>query len=365
MRKLKVLGVLLLLCLMLSLTACNDKKDEDVIAPDKIDNAVADNSDESEPEEDLVEEDNHEGEALSPLTGLYVDEDVVKYRPLAIMMGNTKSAAPQSGIGSASIVYEIPVEGGITRLMSIIEGYKEIDKIGPCRSCRYYFCHFAAEYDALYSHFGQSKYAKDTLARKEVLNINGLKGASGECYYRTKDRKAPHNAYAKGEKIYAFADKNYGVEYPESHIDHFLFADLDTINTLDEGEDALKVTPGYQVDAPYFTYNADDRLYYRFQYKDKHIDQETGEQLTCTNIIIELVSISYFDDKESLKIKTVGSGEGYFVTNGKVVPITWKKDSEFKTTHYYMSDGSEIKLNRGKTWVLLVNEKNKNNIKFN
>ncbi|MCR5345876.1 MAG: DUF3048 domain-containing protein [Lachnospiraceae bacterium] len=363
MRKLKF--ILSMIILVLALSACGKNTEEDdEFAPSNV--FGEENEEESGTEEESEEpEDNntHEGMVRSRITGLYIDENEAKYRPLAIMMGNTKSAAPQSGIGEASVVYEIPVEGGITRLMAIIENYRNLKKIGSARSCRYYFCHYACEYEALYAHVGQSKYAKDTLANKKVLSINGLKGETDSVFFRVSERKAPHNCYANGEALFKFAEKKgYGVEYPEGTEAHFIFADEDELNELTMGEDVTYIEPGYSVDAPYFEYNVNDELYYRYQYNGKHVDLETGVQLTCTNIIMQFVGISYFDDNESLKIGTVGKGEGFFFTHGKKIAITWIKDSEFAVTHYYDPEGNEIKLNPGKTWILLVNKKSANKV---
>ncbi|MFQ9151834.1 MAG: DUF3048 domain-containing protein [Blautia sp.] len=38
---------------------------------------------------------------------------------MAIMLNNIYDACPQAGIEEAGIVYEAPVEGGLTRLMGI------------------------------------------------------------------------------------------------------------------------------------------------------------------------------------------------------------------------------------------------------
>lgn len=317
-------------------------------------------------EEPITEPDLHEGQVRSKLTGLWIDEAYANERPLAIMMGNTSDAAPQSGIASAGVVYEIPVEGGITRLMSIIENYKTMDKIGSARSCRYYFVHYAMEYDALYAHFGQSKYALDTLNDPGVDNINGLEGVAGKTYYRTKDRKAPHNAYADGQKVYDFAiNSGYAIEYDASYQGHFLYCEDNESVDLTDGMDAKKVRPGYSVDNPWFTYNEEDGMYYRYQYGKEHIDKETNEQLTCKNIIIQFVRINLFDDKMSLKIATTESGDGYYITNGKAIPITFSKDSNYSITHYYNANGEEITLNPGVTWVLLVDRNKKDKVELN
>ena len=297
----------------------------------------------------------HDGQVKSKLTGLYIDEKLAEYRPLAIMMGNTSEASPQSGIGSAGVIYEIPVEGGITRLMSIIEDYRSLERIGSVRSCRFYFVHYAMEYDALYVHFGQSKYALSVLGDSHVNNINGLEGSTNRVFYRTTDRKAPHNAFADGQKLYEYVEKKgYPVTYSEDYQGHFQFAEEDRLNELSDGESAIYVRPGYAIDDPWFEYHEEDGLYYRFQYGKEHVDNETGQQLSCKNIILQYVPISLLDDGNSLNVNTTAGGKGVFVTNGKAVPITWEKDSTFAVTHYYDESGEEIRLNPGVTWVLLI-----------
>ena len=55
---------------------------------------------------------------------------------------------------------------------------------------------------------------------------------------------------------------------------------------------------------------------------------------------------------------------GYYITNGKAVPLTWKKDGEFGVTHYYDFDNNEITLNQGKTWVCIVSTRDFDKAKF-
>ena len=133
-----------------------------------------------------------DGKIRSYLTGEMVDAAIGNRRPIAIMMSNDKASLPQYGINRADIVYEAPVEGGMNRYMAIIEDYDDLDRIGSVRSCRTYYTYFAREFDAIYAHYGQSTFAKPYLAN--VDNINGLDGIGTVAYYRTKDRKSPHNA---------------------------------------------------------------------------------------------------------------------------------------------------------------------------
>ena len=72
----------------------------------------------------------------SYLTGEEVPAGIGRRRPIAVMMGNDINGAPQSGTANAGVIYEAPVEGGITRLMAIIEDYDSLGRIGSVRSCR-------------------------------------------------------------------------------------------------------------------------------------------------------------------------------------------------------------------------------------
>lgn len=347
--KARIILITMTLCAILTLICGCGKEEKKTAKETKTENPVVE--EENEEPEPLVNP--HKGQKKSLLTGLWVKKSVAKKRPIAFMMGNTSEAAPQSGIGKASVVYEIPVEGGITRLMAIIEDYKKVDKIGSARSCRYYFVHYAMEYDAIYCHFGQSKYALPVLRKDSVNNINGLENLAGKAYYRSNERKAPHNAYAVGEKLYNFAkNKGYRLNHEKNAKSHFRFAKKG--NSLKNGKKAVTIKPGYRIDQPVFTYNKKKGQYYRSQYGKPHVDQESKKQLRCKNIIMQFVDIGLFNDKKSLVIDTVGTGTGIFATKGKYIPIRWKKDSEFDVTHYYDGNGKEIRLNKGKTWVLIV-----------
>ena len=60
-------------------------------------------------------------------------------RPFAVMINNAPAARPvQSGLQDAYIVYEIIVEGGITRYMALFLD-QNTARIGSIRSSRHYF----------------------------------------------------------------------------------------------------------------------------------------------------------------------------------------------------------------------------------
>lgn len=306
------------------------------------------------PETEPVTEESHEGQVRSRLTGEWVDEAVGNRRPVAVMLNNIIDAVPQSGIAQAGVVYEAPVEGALTRLMGIFEDYDNLDKIGSVRSSRLYYIYFAKEFDAIYTHFGQAIYAESLLGSSEVQNLNGL-NLDGECFYRTSDRVAPHNAYTSADGIAKGIQKfGYRTDYQEGFERHYQFYEgAEGELELTSGVKAERVTPGYAINKPWFEYNQEDGLYYRFQYGGKQIDELTGEQLSYKNILMQVVD--YYDYGDGyLYITTTGEGTGKYITNGKAIDITWKKDSEFGVTRYYDGSGKEITLNTGKTWVCVI-----------
>ncbi len=298
----------------------------------------------------------HEGEKRSYLTGLWTDEEKVDRRPIAVMLNNIKKATPQTGISRAAIIYEAPVEGMITRLMGIFEDYDDLDKIGSVRSARTYYVFWAKQWDCIYAHFGQCDYANPYLDQTD--NLNGVKGIGTTVYYRTTDRKAPHNAYTSAEGLAAGIEKmEYRTEH-EADYDRgvFLFADEPGAVTLENGQDATYIYPGYKrTNEIYFEYDAATQKYLRFQYGGKQIDDMTGEQLAVDNIIIQYNTWEYyFETTPYLFIDLWTSGEGWYITQGKAIPITWVGGVEYEPTKYYDADGNELVINPGQTWVCTV-----------
>lgn len=312
---------------------------------------------ESEEPEERVAVD---GKIQSYLTGEMVDVSQADRRPLAIMMSNDKGALPQYGINRAGIVYEAPVEGGMNRYMALIEEFDDLDRIGSVRSCRTYYTYFAREYDAIYAHFGQSTFALPYL--ENVDNINGIDGTGGNAFYRSNDKKSPHNAYASADKIKSTIEKlGYRTEYAEDYHGHFKFA-KGTSQVTPDGRDAYKVVPGYVLNEPWFEYHENDGLYYRYQYGAAHKGSEG--QIAVKNIIIQYAEWGHYATTEYLNINLHTGREGFFITNGKAIPVTWKKDGEFGVTHYYDEDGKEITLNKGKTWICVIGTDKYNRTEF-
>lgn len=225
-------------CAIAILSAGCKSKESEAPTPSSTQDVPAETA-ETEYQPEPVE--THEGEVRSFYTGEWMDEKKAKNRPVAVMTENTHVTLPQYGIGNADIIYECPVEGGITRLMTIYQDYASLKKVGNVRSCRLYYVYFAKEFEAVYFHAGESKYALDVLNSSFIDNVDGITGKGGAFYYRDNSRRAPHNLYTTGENL-ASAMKTYGYDtkLPENYTSHYRFAAEDSPNLLEQGETAKK-----------------------------------------------------------------------------------------------------------------------------
>lgn len=307
--------------------------------------------------------DPYAGLEKSKLTGLYVEPKIANRRPFALMYNNIINAIPHSGISNADVLYEAPVEGSITRIMAIFENYDKLKKMGSVRSCRLYYAYFALEWDAIYGHFGQSKYALDFLKSDAIDNVGAYNAESG--YYRSSDRSAPHNCFTSGKGIKASIKKlGYRKKYKKDYEGHFKFAEVDSKLELESDKIAKKVSLGYPINKPYFIFDEKDGQYYRYQYDGKHIDDQNKEQLHCSNIIIQFVDTTLYPDGKSLNMTLTGTGDGWFITNGKAEKITWDKSDKNGQTRFLDKNNNEIILNTGKTWICIVQNEYSDDVKI-
>ena len=313
---------------------------------------------------DAGQAESKEGMARSIFTGQWVDETIATKRPIAVMIENTKAALPQYGITKADIYYECPVEGGITRMMAIFQDYSGIEQIGNVRSCRPYYAYYAAEYNAIYFHAGGSVEGKEALKSGVVDEVDGI---SDTAFFRDDSKKAPHNLYISSDAIdETIAKKSFAATIDLTTMpEHYHFASDDAQVTLDNGVAATIASVYYPNNKPWFEYNPQDGLYYRYEFKNPQVDAINNQQLSVKNILVQYVKSSYYDkEKGTLNLEWSGSGEGYYITNGKAIDITWTRNGQDDVTRYYDMDGNEIVLNQGKTWISVVQSSQKDKTKF-
>lgn len=274
-----------------------------------------------------------------------------KSRNVAVMINNIRTVwGYQSGLQDAYLIYEMIVEGGYTRLMAIYKD-KMPERIGSVRSARPYYLDYALENDALYIHFGGSDQALRDVRTLGIQNINFLYD-SGFWRDRSLGLATEHTAFTSMENInQQVSKKGYRTTTETSPVFHYsaVEVDLSAHGT---------VIPANRVYIDYsgsrntsFDYDPVNKVYYRSQNGVAHKDYITGNQYTTKNIITYQVRNYSLDSYGRQALDNIGSGKGYYITNGQAVEITWEKKSRGEKTIYRYMDGTEIELNDGNTYV--------------
>lgn len=322
------------------------------------------------PQKIIIEDDTlppKEGMVRSRLTNEWIDPEIADTRPIAVMIPNEIAALPQYNLSKASIIYEANVEWEMTRMMAIFEDWQNIDTIGNIRSLRAYFAYWAFEWDAFLVHFGGPFFINELLAEPDTQNINGTIKEQ-PAFFRSGEKKAPHNAYATGTGLYkAITDNKYELSYRGiADEEHFRFASKAEPNTLEQYSTGARtasyidMTGCYPLTRCYFNFNEEDGLYYRSQYLSGGADgphtDASGEQLCFKNILVQYTKYEDLGEGYLALQCHDDTRDGWFFTNGKGIHINWKKDSDYGATRYYDDNGDEIILNTGKTMICIVED---------
>ena len=271
-------------------------------------------------------------------------------RPMAIMIENHNQARPQSGLFAADIVYEMPVEGGITRFMGLYTKLPGL--IGPVRSCREYFVDRALEVDALYVHCGGSPMGYAYLAKSKIRSIDEIKNSPP--FFRDKIRKAPHNLYGTGEGIYKYMSKrtDMRVKAQPVPLSYGIRSELGK-----EAGDYLRINyhGNYTLVIKY-----ENGVYHRYMNNILHLDRETKKPLDASAVVLQIASMKTVDAIGRQEISFIGSGSAYILEKGKRTKVTWHKTSPRNKTVYIDENGVEYLFpENGQVWVQVVSPSHK------
>ena len=287
------------------------------------------------------------------LDGVMVDPKIEKLRPYAVMIDNFPSTRPQSGLSSASLVYEAPAEGGITRYLAIFAPDLAPSEIGPIRSARAYFLGWAKDLGATYIHVGGSPEALDLAKNLGSSNLDEF--YNGSYFWRASDRSAPHNVFTSGDNLNKYrTDKNES----GSELIPWQFKDSATSTMTTVSKINIKYAEGYNV---YWQYKQDTNDYYRYLDNLPHVDT-SGKNISAKNIIVHLTSFQVSDDKLRLEMSSALTGQALLCQDGNCQMGTWKKNSSIARAKYYYKNGDEFVFNAGTTWIEVTD--NLQNIKY-
>lgn len=274
----------------------------------------------------------------------------VDRHPLAVMVENYPDARPQSGLMSASIVFEALTEGGITRFMALFSPF-DASEIGPVRSARSFFVDWAEGFNAYYAHAGGAMDALSKITKDGIMDLPHTNG-----YFERKSYKqvaSEHTLYSSTKNLYDLAKKN-GFSEVVSYSPWKYQDELPVIDRGNQGSVSINYGGDYQVE---WKYNRDKNVYERYLAGVKHTDRNNNEQIVANNIVIITVvraPLQLPGAKATYEFTTIGKGKAVVINNGKKQEGEWSKSDSKSQIVFTNPDGVEYKLNSGKTWVEVI-----------
>lgn len=303
-------------------------------------------------------------------------------RITAVMVNNIQTCRPQRGLSAADMLFEIKVEGGITRFMALFTDYNQIPDIGPIRSARDQFFRLVLPWQPLYVHIGQSVVQKEYITNYNYDEWNLEGNFDGNLYYRNRDRvnwagnhvDTEHTAYTNGQLIAEYVERHDVDDRRSYNSTFFDFVDyrepakiltgenLDT-GTPDAGRVTIRHSQSYRTQFDYDSslgqYAMAQWYYSKGSYMDT-IDENNGQQLMFDNLLILFADIHTYPGHEAkdLQYAEYGwGGVGYYCYGGKIERIRWQKGTPLDTLRLVDFETEEpFEINCGKTYVTVVDE---------
>ncbi len=281
---------------------------------------------------------------FSALDGLPVSSaDEVSPQVVGVMIDNHPDARPQSGITAAKIVYEAPAEGGITRYFALFDSSQDVAKVGPVRSARPYFIDWLEEYSGMYMHCGGSPDGLAKIQADQVFDMDEMK--NGQYFWRDDSRIAPHNLYTKSDFWNKALAKNTNKQNKFST--GWKFGDKS--NSLNSVVSSVEIDylQDYVVN---WKYDVTNKNYNRF-INDQQMTSD-GVAVNADNVIVQYVKSKAVDDYGRLDITTAGNGSMRIMRDGISYLGNWRKENG--RTRFYDSNGQELNLKPGTTWIQII-----------
>lgn len=295
---------------------------------------------------------------INPLTGVAdLSESAIGARPVAVMVENSPAARPQWGMSTPDVIIEGVVEGGITRMMWLYADVTKMPKVGPIRSARHDYVEIAQGMNAIYVHWGGSNLAYDKISSIGMKDIDGLK--DGAYFKRDSSRSSrgtEHTGYTTGEYIAkAIANKKLTTKAKDDNWTMFKVVE-DGVRLPYGGASggAMEVNVTFSSSYKYsFKYSMDKNVYTSYLNGKAVTDGTDGKAVSFSNIIV-MFSPTKVVDSEKHEDWDLSSGEALWISQGTGEKITWKKGGANSPLKFYGTDGKELIVNKGKTWVGVV-----------
>ena len=286
-----------------------------------------------------------------PLTGKVLhDEDAPSYPALTVKVENTDDAYPLAGLERADVVYEEPVEGGITRFAAIFH-CRQAGRVGPIRSARTTDPKIVLAYanDPLLAYSGANPTVSGVIDDAGIISLT--ESSANPAYTRDDARSAPHNLFASTKKLRAIGMEKGAEDTPP--IAPFPF-------------DEAIPEPSKPRTFASVSFSSSNVVEWRWsggrwvrQLDGAPMTSESGKEIGAANVVIQEVvmtdsGIVDVTGSPSPELELVGQGRAWILRNGRLIVARWHRSAVEDVTTFETKAGEQISLDPGTTFVELM-----------
>jgi hypothetical protein len=271
---------------------------------------------------------------------------------IAVKVENLPAARPQWGLDSADLVFEEPVEGGITRFIAVYQCHTAA-RIEPVRSARFVDADILQPLGKiLFAYSGAIQPVVDLIDTSPLLEDVGADKA-GRAYSSDPSRYAPHNLETSTSALYSAGRAlGYGNEPP---------APIFSFGPLPPGGRAVHVVRiDFPLDVTSWTWHPKAGHWYRYYSDTGPAIQGDNVQISAINVVILHVheyATPYVEDDTGAhenQLILTGSGPAWILRNGVEIQGNWERPALDQPAKFVEPDGTRITLAPGNTWEELV-----------
>ena len=347
-------------------------------------------------------------DGVSPVTGRYLDDVAAqywqngftgqaktgRYLPVLVQIDNSDGGIGYNsdgkvtgyrapwGVEYADVIYEAPLyRDGVTRLTFLFSDVIP-SAVGPCRSARLFHAWLREEWDCCFAYYGQQEYTATNVnaefkalgaVEKGILfpgTVAEMDSNPWKQYYEDynelHDVVKPHHISANVAAMSTLIPASFE---PANHT--WLFTDEEM-----DGDDAEDIYVNWGVGGnrmynSILEWNEDDECYERYMLNANSKGKETlyasqrrfgfnpEEAVTFNNIIVQFTKMEWA--RVDAPVPTVlGEGNADYFMNGKHMSGVWQRKDMTSRTVFYDEEGEEIKLQRGRTLIIVMDYESDN-----
>jgi hypothetical protein len=262
---------------------------------------------------------------------------------------NSADSDPHAGLQAADFVYEYAAEGGISRFSVVYFDPGRASRIGPVRSIRPVSLKIRESYGGAIFFSGGSQPLMSQVHSQQVPALS--EQDNGDVYFhRDKTRFAPHNLFTGGSDLKTALGHVSGTAtfYPAS-----------PGSPVGSGTAAARIS-FQQAAAHQVTYSYADGSYGYSSERGPLVDSDgQGGQVHATNVIVMFAASRPYGTTDVLGAPVIdfdlsGGGEAQVFSGGKSYKVGWRPFAAGSGLRLRASDGNDLKLPVGLTWVHLV-----------